>query len=152
MTLFSSESVLVLNEDNVVVDTIVVGFSPFFIEYNPKNNYMYVTNEASSSVPIIDQNNVVVDIIPVGIFPSGIAFSEGNGNMYVASAGLDAVFVIGETSLPINGIKGSGNNINIQVQENFGNDIGGQSDLGGTYSDSPIHQGQYANQDSSVVS
>ena len=113
---------------------------------------MYVTNEASSSVPIIDQNNVVVDIIPVGIFPSGIAFSEGNGNMYVASAGLDAVFVIGETSLPINGIKGSGNNINIQVQENFGNDIGGQSGLEGTYSDSPIHQGQSANQDSSVVS
>ena len=50
--------------------------------------------------------------------------------MYVASAGLDAVFVIGEMSLPINGIKGSGNNINIQVQENSGNDIGGQSGLG----------------------
>ena len=33
-----SNTVSVINENNVVVDTIVVGFSPFFIEYNPNSN------------------------------------------------------------------------------------------------------------------
>ena len=94
----------------------------------------------------------MVDTIPVGTFPSGVAFNAGNGNVYVASAGSDAVFVIGKTSLPIDGINSSGNNINIQIQKNSGNNIGGQSGFGGTYSDSPIHQGQSTNQDSSVVS
>ena len=49
------------------------------------------------------------------------------------------------------GIVGSGNNMNIQVQENSGNNVGGQSGDGETYSDSPIHQGQSTEQDSSVI-
>jgi hypothetical protein len=48
---------------------------------------------------------------------------------------------------------GSGNNVNIQVQENSGNSVGGQSgDFGGSYSDSPIFQGQSTEQDSQVIS
>ena len=46
------------------------------------------------------------------------------------------------------GIAGSGNNMNIQVQDNSGNNAGGQSGFGGTYSDSPIFQGQSTEQDS----
>ena len=53
---------------------------------------------------------------------------------------------------PFEGILGSGNNINIQVQENSGNNVGGQSGSGETYSDSPILQGQSTKQDSNVVS
>ena len=50
-------------------------------------------------------------------------------------------------------ILGSGNNINIQVQENSRNNVGSQSggDNGNMYSDSPIHQRQSTNQDSSVT-
>ena len=49
-------------------------------------------------------------------------------------------------------ILGSGNNINIQVQKNSGNNVGGQSGEGNMYSDSPIFQGQSTEQDSQVVS
>ena len=53
---------------------------------------------------------------------------------------------------PFEGILGSGNNINIQVQKNSGNNVGAQSGFGGTYSDSPILQDQLTKQDSHVVS
>ena len=53
---------------------------------------------------------------------------------------------------PFEGILGSGNNVNIQVQENSGNIAGGQSGLGETYSDSPILQDQSTKQSSNVVS
>ena len=56
------------------------------------------------------------------------------------------------TPPPLEGIIGSGNNVNVQVQENSGNNAGGQSGFGGTYSDSPIFQGQSTEQDSQVVS
>ena len=52
----------------------------------------------------------------------------------------------------LEGIVGSGNNINIQIQENSGNNVGGQSGFGGTYSDSPIFQGQTTEQNGSVIS
>ena len=111
-----------------------------------------MTNEQSSSVLVIDQNNIVVDTIAVGTFPSGVAFNAGNSNMYVASSGSNLVFVIGDTSPQFEGIIGSGNNINIQVQENSGNNAGGQSGSGDNNSDSPIHQGQSTEQNSHVVS
>ena len=50
------------------------------------------------------------------------------------------------------GMLGSGNNINLQSQDNSGNLAGGQSSFGGSYSDSPILQGQSTNQDSQVIS
>ncbi len=50
------------------------------------------------------------------------------------------------------GILGSGNNINLQSQDNSGNLAGGQSSFGGSYSDSPILPGQSTNQDSQVIS
>ena len=53
---------------------------------------------------------------------------------------------------PFEGILGSGNNVNIQVQKNSGKNIGGQSGFGGTYSDSPILQDQLTKQDSNIVS
>lgn len=52
-------------------------------------------------------------------------------------------------------IHSSGNNINIQVQGNTGNDVEGQSGGDGDdhmYSDSPILQEQLAHQASSVIS
>jgi YVTN family beta-propeller protein len=54
---------------------------------------------------------------------------------------------------PIEGIIGSGNNINIQAQENTGNNAVGQSDDGDhIHSDESIFQGQSTNQDSQVIS
>jgi len=53
---------------------------------------------------------------------------------------------------PFEGILGSGNNINIQVQENSGNNAGGQSGGAELYSDAPILQSQSTEQDSTVIS
>lgn len=53
---------------------------------------------------------------------------------------------------PFNDILYSGNNVNIQIQQNSGNNAGGQSDYGGTYSDSSLQQAQSTEQDSQVVS
>ena len=53
---------------------------------------------------------------------------------------------------PLEGIIGSGNNINIQVQENSGNNADAQSGDGDIYSDSPMFQSQSSKQDSQVIS
>jgi YVTN family beta-propeller protein len=53
---------------------------------------------------------------------------------------------------PFEGILGSGNNFNFQIQENSGNNVGGQSGNGQLYSDESIFQGQSTDQDSNVVS
>lgn len=56
---------------------------------------------------------------------------------------------------PVEGILGSGNNINIQVQENTGNNALGQSSSDGSsnsYSDESMFQEQSTEQDSSVIS
>jgi len=50
------------------------------------------------------------------------------------------------------GIHGSGKNINVQIQENSGNNADAQSDDGNMYSDSPIFQSQSSKQDSQVIS
>ncbi len=52
----------------------------------------------------------------------------------------------------IEGVLGSGNNVNIHIQENSGNNGGGQYGNGQMYSDESIFQGQSTAQDSSVVS
>jgi hypothetical protein len=51
---------------------------------------------------------------------------------------------------PLEGITGSGNNINIQVQENTGNNVLGQSG-DKSYPQESIFQGQSSHQDSNVV-
>ena len=57
---------------------------------------------------------------------------------------------------PVEGIIGSGNNVNIQVQENTGNNAVGQSSSdgssGSSYSDESLFQGQSTDQSSRVVS
>ena len=72
--------------------------------------------------------------------------------MYVANQDSDTVSVIGVQSQPFEGLVDSGNNINIQVQKNSGNNVGGQSGNGVSYPDSSIYQGQSTKQQSGVVS
>ena len=126
---------------------MTVGESPFAIAFNDNNQNMYVTNLGSGTVSVIDQNNDVVDTVTLGDFPRGIAYNPSNEHLYVVNEVSDTVSVIGMITSSF-----EGNNINIQVQENAGNNVGGRSGFGGSYSDSPIHQGQSTNQDSSVVS
>jgi len=132
------------------------------LAYNPSNGFVYVTNADSNTVSVIDgSDNTVVDTITIESQPWGLAYNPSNGYMFVTNYGLGTVSIIGETkpNVPpsvgdiLEGSVGSGNNINIQVQENCGNNAGGQaSGDGEMYSDSPIFQEQSTKQDSSVVS
>ena len=64
-----------------------------------------------------------------------------------------AITVNAENETPsFEGIRGSGKNINVQVQENSGNIAGGQSGAGNLYSDSPIFQGKSTDQEGQVIS
>ena len=73
--------------------------------------------------------------------------------MYMTNLGLYTVSITWSIPSPSEDAIGFSNNINIQVQENSGNNAGGQSGGNGEmYSDSPIFQGQSTKQDSSVVS
>lgn len=81
-----------------------------------------------------------------------MAYNPVNGFRYVANIDSDTVSVIEPIQLPLAEIISSGNNINVQLQENTGNDAGGQLGNGNSHSDENIFQGQSVNQDSSVVS
>lgn len=74
--------------------------------------------------------------------------------MYVPNTGSNDVSVIGEISISLEGIFGSGNNINIQIQQNTGNIVTGpaSSDGSSSYADESIFQGQSTCQNSNVVS
>jgi YVTN family beta-propeller protein len=139
-----------------VVDNIEVGIDPASIEFSPITKNMYVANEGGDSVSVIDQNNVVVDTIKVGDHPSAISYNPGNGYIYVVNQFSNTVSVIGSTSVidrgTIKGILGSGNNVNIQIQDNHGNIAGGQSGLGEPDLGSLNSQEQRTDQDSQVIS
>lgn len=124
----------------------------FFILSSSKSNYLPSFLILSILVlPFVDATNVfslkdgVIKTITVGDRPSGIDHNPDNGNMYVTNLDSNSVSVIGNLyppPSPLNGTLGSGNNVNIQVQENTGNIVVGQSDDNGNmYSDSPIFQG-----------
>ena len=135
-----------------IIDTVTVGDEPVAVAYNPNNQNMYVVNQASDMVSVIEPNNEVVNNPSVSDGPVAIANNSNNGNIYVVNQDSDTVSVIGVKFLPFEGILGSGNNINIQVQENSGNNVGGQSGKRVSYSDSPVYPGQSTRQDSSVIS
>ena len=77
-----------------------------------------------------------------------LVYNPGNGNMYVVNQESDTVSVIG-TILPT--FKGIFSQVIISIYRfgELGNNVGGQSGDGISYSDSPTHQGQSTNQDSS---
>ena len=150
-----SDSVTVIVQDNEVIDTVEVGDRPRDITHNPENGYVYVVNGGSGTLSVLNQDNEVIDTVNVGDFPFSITYNGGNKYLYVVNSwepGAGTVSVIGTLIPPFSGIPGSGNNINIQSQENSGDIVGGQPSFGGTYSDSPILQGQTTEQDSQLVS
>jgi YVTN family beta-propeller protein len=53
-----------------VIKNIPVGIHPVDVAFNPTNNDMYVSNQASNTVSVIDSStNTVVTTIPVGSGP-----------------------------------------------------------------------------------
>ncbi len=154
-----SGTLSVLNQDNEVIDTVNVGDFPCAVVYNPGNGLLYATRGGFTgkleNISVLNQDNEVIDTVNVGDFPFSITYNGGNKYLYVVNSwepGAGTVSVIGTLIPPFSGILGSGNKINIQSQENSGDIVGGQPGFGGTYSDSPILQGQTTEQDSQLVS
>ena len=81
-------------------------------------------------------------------------YNPGCGNLdrVNGDCGPNSVSVIAPIQIPFEVIIRSGNNINIQVQENTGNNVGGQSGFGKMNSNSSNLQGQSTDQDSQVIS
>ena len=54
VTDLSSNAVSVIDSStNTVIDTISVGLNPYYLEYNPSNNNIYVANSHSNTVSVI---------------------------------------------------------------------------------------------------
>src|SRR5262245_21585958 len=78
-----------------VVDTIPVGSFPVGIAFNPRNGYMYVTNESDATVSIVNPaTNTVIETVPVGLSPRAVTYNARNGDMYVSNTFSDQVVVI----------------------------------------------------------
>lgn len=108
--------------------TIPFGDFPHAPEFNPSNNNIYLANLDADDVTVVKTaTNTVVDTIPVGDFPRILEYSPGNNNIYVALSSIDKVSVIQTSSPEDEDMIGSGNNVNIQVQENTGSNVLGQS-------------------------
>ena len=111
VTNFGSNTVSVIDTTtNTVIDTdgnagngitpIPVGANPVYVEYDPINKDMYVTNQGGNTVSVIDtttNKEVIGSPITVGIpgsSPVGIAYDTLNHRMYVANQGDSTVAVI----------------------------------------------------------
>ncbi|HXD10131.1 MAG TPA: hypothetical protein VN653_08720, partial [Anaerolineales bacterium] len=78
-----------------VIGTINVGNFPVGIAFNPRNGYMYVTNESEATVSVIDAaTNEVIATVPVGLSPRAVTYNTRNGDMYVSNTFSDQVVVI----------------------------------------------------------
>lgn len=86
--------VSVIDTNNVIVDTVIVGHNPRALEYNPGNDNIYVADRSPDTVSIIDTNNVVMDTVPVGDTPQSLKYKSANDNIYVANQGSGTVSVI----------------------------------------------------------
>ena len=99
----NSKVLVIDNATNKLIHTIGVGKSPSFVEYNPSNGNMYVSNSGSGDISVIDSNtNKVIHTIQVGSSsdpsPDALKYNPSNGNMYGTSIsdsdGSGNVFVI----------------------------------------------------------
>jgi YVTN family beta-propeller protein len=48
-----SNTISVIDTNNVIVDTITVGIAPWDIAYNPANSKMYLTNQIDGTVSVV---------------------------------------------------------------------------------------------------
>ena len=78
-----------------VVDTIVVGDSPFGVVVNPQTNRIYVANSGSDNVSVIDgSGDSVIATIGVGDYPIGVGVNPQTNRIYVANVLSDNVSII----------------------------------------------------------
>src|SRR5438093_2806116 len=85
--------------DVAVADTagtaIPVGISPHHAAFDPKDNFVYVTNGGDNTVSVVNlATNVVVNTVPVGPGPMGIDFDSSNNYVYVADLNGNNVSII----------------------------------------------------------
>ena len=84
---------------NTIVKTITVAATPTFLEYNPSNNYMYVTNNSGTAMAINPATGTVVATITLSTGPLNIAYCPSNTSMYASNNQTTTVMVINASNV-----------------------------------------------------
>ena len=85
---YLDHTISVINGNNYTVKNILVGRGPSDLEYDAKNNLLYVLNNESNSISKINgTTDKVIRVIPlaVEISPVSITIDQDSGLVYVAS-------------------------------------------------------------------
>ncbi len=102
----NSETMLTLNSAGYVTASTIIQDNyfngPYASEYNPVNNYIYVTDYFGCSVSVLQPiSNRLVGLIYLGAgtFPTNLTVNTGTGAVYVAESATNAIAVITNLSL-----------------------------------------------------
>jgi YVTN family beta-propeller protein len=86
---------------NKITDTVSVGRIPQAIEYNPKNNQIYVAKTFSDTVSVMKpkaHNNKLISSINVSIQPgngsAGLAYNSNDGMINVTNLNANTVSIV----------------------------------------------------------
>ena len=88
MSNYPNHTISVINGNNYAVKNILVGRGPSDLEYDAKNDLLYVLNNLSNSISVINgTTDKVIRLIPlaVEISPVSITIDQDSGLVYVAS-------------------------------------------------------------------
>ena len=84
---------------NTVVDTIIVGSSPFGVSVSSDGSKVYITNQDDNTVSVINTATKTVSAtISVGSYPTGVSVSPNGSKVYVANEVSHTVSVINSAS------------------------------------------------------
>jgi YVTN family beta-propeller protein len=90
-----------IKADNKQINPILVGELPTGIAYNPKNNYIYLTNSGSNTVSVINANSnkqFASIALQDALRPIALAYNSDNGYIYVVNEESSTISVINGTS------------------------------------------------------
>lgn len=79
---------------NKVAEQIPLGFAPYYLMFDPQNDYLYASGD-SVGIAIIDcENNSLIGELDSGTIPAGMALDPTNGYIYVTNAPSDSVSIV----------------------------------------------------------
>jgi YVTN family beta-propeller protein len=100
ITNFGTNTVSVINvATNTVIDSVVVGNSPYGVCVHPDGSKVYIANSGNKTISVINTaTNTVTATITVGDTPSGIAISPDGSKVYVVNHASNTVNIINTTT------------------------------------------------------
>ena len=82
-------------KDQIILKDLTVGNNPTNIDFDPKNNKVFVINEDSNTVSVIDGNiNKVIKTMEIGNKPYDVDFNPDINSLYVTNSYDDTINII----------------------------------------------------------